>query len=70
MKKRMLLAFVEQLGHDHEVTMEIAMVETADDDIPESNPSCSLALLLVCNGMNPSRNYGSLLPTCRIESHI
>lgn len=43
-KKRMLLAFVEQLGHDHEALMENALVETKDDENPESDPS---ALLLV-----------------------
>lgn len=41
-KKRMLLAFVEQLGHDHEALMENAMVETEDDNIPESDPSALL----------------------------
>lgn len=51
MKKRMLLAFVEQLGHDHEALMENAMVETEEDNIDEPDPS---ALLLaskeICEG--------------------
>ena len=35
-KKRMLLAFVEQLGHDHEALMENTRVESEDDDIRET----------------------------------
>lgn len=31
-----LLAFVEQLGHDHEALMENTRVESEDDDIPET----------------------------------
>ena len=38
-KKRMLLAIAEQLGHDHEALMENAIVESKEDDNPESNPS-------------------------------
>ena len=55
-KKRMLLAFVEQLGHDHEASlMENAMVETEYDDIPESDPS---ALLLASAEIrNSHRKY-------------
>ena len=41
-KKRMLLAFVEQLGHDHEALMENAIVESEEDNIPESDPSALL----------------------------
>ena len=39
MKKRMLLAFVEQLGHDHEALMENALVESEADNISQSDPS-------------------------------
>ena len=35
-KKRTLLAFVEQLGHDHEALMENTRVESEDDNIPET----------------------------------
>ena len=42
MKRRMLLAFVEQLGHDHEALMENALVETKEDEISESDPSALL----------------------------
>ena len=38
-KKRTLLAIVEQLGHDYEALMENAIVESKEDDNPESNPS-------------------------------
>ena len=38
----MLLAFVEQLGHDHEALMENVRVESEDDNIPESDPSALL----------------------------
>ena len=41
-KKRMLLAFVEQLGHDHEELMENAIVESEEDNNPESDPSALL----------------------------
>ena len=41
-KKRMLLAFVEQLGHDHEALMENAIVESEEDNNPESDPSALL----------------------------
>ena len=41
-KKRMLLAFVEQLGHDHEALMENAMVESEEDDALEADPSALL----------------------------
>lgn len=41
-KKRMLLAFVEQLGHDHDALIENAIVECEEDNIPESDPSALL----------------------------
>lgn len=41
-KKRMLLAFAEQLGHDYEALMENAIVETEEDNVPESDPSAVL----------------------------
>ena len=41
-KKRMLLAFVEQLGHNHEALMENAIVESEEDNNPESDPSALL----------------------------
>ena len=41
-KKRMLLAFVEQLGHDAEALMENAIVESEEDDVPGSDPSALL----------------------------
>ena len=41
-KKRTLLAFVEQLGPGYEALMENAIVESEDDDIPESDPSALL----------------------------
>ena len=41
-KKWMLLAFVEQLGHDHEALMENAIVESEEDNNPESDPSALL----------------------------
>ena len=55
MKKRMLLAFVEQLGHDHGALMENALVESEADNIPESDPS---ALLLASADIRQShRKY-------------
>ena len=42
MKKRMLLAFVEQMGHGHEALMENAIVESEEDNNPESDPSALL----------------------------
>lgn len=41
-KKRILLAFVEQLGHDHEALIENTIVETKNDNIPEADPSALL----------------------------
>ena len=41
-KKRMLLAFAEQIGHDYEAPMKHAIVETEEDDVPESDPSAVL----------------------------
>ena len=41
-KKRMLLAFAEQVGHDYEALMEHAIVETEEDNVPESDPSAAL----------------------------
>lgn len=35
-EKRTLLAFVEQLGHDHGALMENTRVESEGDDIPET----------------------------------
>ena len=41
-KKRMLLAFVEQLGHEHNTLMENAIVESEEGNNPESDPSALL----------------------------
>ena len=38
----MLLAFAEPVRHDYEALMEHAIVETEDDDVPESDPSAVL----------------------------
>ena len=54
-KRRMLLAFVEQLGHDYDALMENAIVESEEDNEPESDPS---ALLLACAEIRQSyRKY-------------
>ena len=54
-RKRMLLAFVEQLGHDHEALMDNATVESEEDNSPESDPS---ALLLASAEIrNSNRKY-------------
>ena len=38
-KKRILLAFVEQLGHNHEALIKNTIVESEEDNNPESDPS-------------------------------
>ena len=58
MKKRMLLAFVEQMGHGHEALMENAIVESEEDNNPESDPS---ALLLASAEIRKShRKYNEV----------
>lgn len=55
MKKRMLLAFVEQLGHDHEALLENALVETKEDEISESDPSALLLASQEIRGVHRER---------------
>ena len=53
----MLLAFLEQLGHDHEALMENTRVESEDDNIPESDPSALLLYWLAQRFVKAHRKY-------------
>ena len=52
-RKRMLLAFAEQVGHDYEALMKNAIVETEEDNVPEPDPS---AVLLACAQIRQSHS--------------